>query len=211
MNFSTYVCNQLASRLALDGFKRGGRLIYKITNELCFCFHIQIPSDLVHVHFFILPLYMPSERIHFTYGNRLCYAIPSSPKLYKSASEEQIAIWCDETYEILTQTVLPFFDKIDSPKKLSRFLRRPWFLPHKFFPVTKAQVNILKLYTYAYRRKQIFAFFANLRYQLSASFSNLRTDEEIPFHNGKFSAPAMSEEDFKANVLKVKHGKDAKS
>lgn len=207
MNFSTHVCKQLALHLSSDGFERNGRLFYRIKNDLCFCIHIQMPSDLVHVHFFVMPLYIPSEHIYFTYGRRLCYAVPTSPKLYKSASDEEIEIWCNETYQILSKEVLPFFHEIDSPKKLSRFLNRPRIIPHKFFFCENIHIRILKLYTYAYRHKQIAAFFALLRYEISASFSSVRMELKIPIVNGKFSAPAIPQEEFKLKVLKVKRSR----
>ena len=162
-----------------------------------------MPSGVVHVHFFIMPLYMPTECIYFTYGQRLCYAIPSSPQLYKTASEEEVATWSNDTYQILKKTVLPFFDKIDSPKKLSRFLSRPRIVPHKFIFCERLHIRILKMYTYAYRRKQIAAFFS----LLGCQFTSSRVEYEIPFKDGKFCAPAMSEECFESDVLKKRRKK----
>jgi len=205
MSFSTIVSKKLWEYLSNDGYSRSGRIIYKIKNDLCFCILIEMPTGIVDVEFFILPLYIPTEYIYLSYGNRLGYAERSAPTLRKTASEEEISAWSSETYQCLKTCILPFFDKIDSPKKLARFVGRPRIIPHKYMSCSRAHRNYLALCTNAYLGRQISSFLSLIRYGLAVLCDPI--EEEIPFKKGRFCAPAIPEEEFKNSVLKVKNKK----
>lgn len=60
----------ISSALADACYRRKNNMFYRISNGIAFCIRIEHPG-LYYVNYFIIPLYLPQERISFTYGNRM--------------------------------------------------------------------------------------------------------------------------------------------
>ena len=52
-------------------FKRKRKYFYKILENLVFCVEFEKPGELIYVHYYVVPLYIPHECRSFTYGNRV--------------------------------------------------------------------------------------------------------------------------------------------
>ena len=94
------------------GYKRKGKLFYKIEHSMAFCIEFEIPSQLLYVAFYVLPLYIPHENRNLTYGIRQQF---NGVKIRRNAQGKQIAddvCWHEEFLDYADTYIFPWFDRI---------------------------------------------------------------------------------------------------
>ena len=150
-NFTKELVNRIAPFMRTNGFSRKGRHFCKITNDLALCFSIEMPSALVYVEAYIVPLYIPCEHRYFTYGNRMNQIDSIKlPVLSKSADADSIENWCQLFCDSVSSNMLPFFQKVDSPHKLLDYMNSSHFSSTSYIFCPIAEICRLKMFTYFY-------------------------------------------------------------
>ena len=134
-----------------NGFCRTETTFYRISNNIVYCIGFDIPSELLYVTAYIMPLYMPSEYRYYTYGNRL-NAIQSIqlPILNKNDNEATIDTWCHTLCESIESQVLPFFAEVDTPNKLMQYVNSHACVSTEPLACHNVYICRLKMYTYLY-------------------------------------------------------------
>ena len=144
-----FCTKQLTAKLVPEmlrrGYQRKDRCFYQIKNDLAFCVEVDFPG-LAYATYYVLPLYMPMEVRHYTYGNRLS----GLPALTRDASEQEVDGWCEALLDRLERTVFPFFDRVASPEKLARFASGRWRATSKHLFCPDEKLQRLLLFTYLY-------------------------------------------------------------
>ena len=130
------------------GFTRKGNLYYKIKDLLVFCIVFEPVNGTLYCNYCMTPLYMPSEDLYLTYGNRVeTFTRYRLPPLDMSQSDETCAAWVRSLTDLLDRRILPFFARIDTPEHLARFLKRGYRWVKRYFCCTKEQYCYLRAYT----------------------------------------------------------------
>ena len=159
------------------GYKKWGTTkFYKIENDIAYCFLFEIPSVIVYPTYFILPLYIPTEYIHLSYGCRLeshpCFCVPSynilvedndflmKVKELKNTLPGNISLaeprkmdfdkWKKQVQQCLTEDIFPFYESINSPEKLLHFMDQHPFEAREYFACRTLFRLELKAYTSFY-------------------------------------------------------------
>lgn len=151
MSFTREIIKKTSSYLCAKGFSCSGRHFYKIANDLAFCVSIEMPSGLVYVTAYVVPLYVPCSYRYYTYGNRLNYiADIQLPILSKTDDLSKIDQWCNLLCQNLDQKIVPFFTQIDSPCKLLNYLDKSQNSSTSYIFCPIADIWRLKMFTYFY-------------------------------------------------------------
>lgn len=109
------------------GFRKHGSCYYKIENDIAFCFTPEFVSY-VRVWCYILPLYMPTEFRHLTYGQIIESVHRDLNNLictYSEIKEEEAEAWLDKMAPVIENEVLPFFKSVSSPELLLQYCSSP--------------------------------------------------------------------------------------
>ena len=116
-SLSPYMCEQ--------GFSRHGTFFDRIQHNMAFCIEIEATPSAIHMNYYVMPLYLPCENRYVTYGNRTdCLkSNPAHKPLSRDANTDEIARWCAEGVFLLREVILPFFNSIDTPRKLREFVK----------------------------------------------------------------------------------------
>ena len=129
-------------------FKRKRKYFYKILENLVFCVEFEKPGELIYVHYYVVPLYIPHECRSFTYGNRVI--VNSNHIVFKPTREvdDGDIIECISRIQgYIQMTVLPLFDAVSTPRKLVDAVTNN--VDNMFF-CTDIDVLRLQLFTYAF-------------------------------------------------------------
>ena len=133
------------------GFRRKGNTFSYIKNNISYRIGFEMPTGLIYVTAYIVPLYIPCECNYLSYGNRLSNLTKFEfPILLKDASSEQIEAWCQLLSNMLDTYILPFFEEIGSPAKLAEYLRHTPHPQKEYLHCPQHQIEQLIVYTYLY-------------------------------------------------------------
>ncbi len=141
------------------GYKKKGNTFFKIENDIAFCILFQRPTSFVYVHYYILPLYIPTDYHYLTYGDRLeshsVYPVPSYDiseedndslsimrrikdslpgVMWNEPKKMDFTEWMEQVQKCLAEDIFPFFESVNSPEKLLRFLREDVREKQKYMP-----------------------------------------------------------------------------
>lgn len=109
------------------GFRKHGSCYYKIENDIAFCFTPEFVSY-VRAWCYILPLYMPTEFRHLTYGENIEHVhreLQNAIPTYGEIAVEEAEAWLEKMASVIENEVLPFFESISSPEQLLRYCSTP--------------------------------------------------------------------------------------
>lgn len=120
------------------GFLLRNRCFYCIEDDLAYCVEFEMPSHLVYVNCYIIPLYVPTEFRYYTYGIRL-----------KEVLVESYEQQCMQLKATLETSIFPVFVKIKSPHNLLKLIDRGLF---KGGRIPKVDVYRLRLFTAFYEK-----------------------------------------------------------
>lgn len=123
-HFTHELARRIGPYMKSRGFKRKGGRFYYVQNDIAFCIHLEMPTDLVYVPAYILPLYMPCDYIRLSYGDRIGdLPVVSLPLLKKTDPVDQIEAWCDQLCSSIENTILPIYRSIEKPEQLVQFVK----------------------------------------------------------------------------------------
>jgi len=145
------ITNQIRPCMKKQGYTFSKNCFYKIHNDIAYCLAFDMPSGLVYATFFVMPLYIPAKNRYYTYGNRVSSLRRSKLlPLSKNASDHELEEWCEHLCNDLGKIVFPFFQEIDSPRKLLNVIEKKKHVVGRFFLCTPVQVSRLQLFSYLY-------------------------------------------------------------
>ena len=142
---------KLKQTLSPMGFRNAGNCYYYIKNDIAFCLSFDQPSGILYCTVHIIPLYIPCERRHYTYGNRLnSFSNSSVGVLMKSAPDKEVDTWFENLLYTLRESIFPFFQSISSPLQLLHFVNSDPAVVNQFFHSPPDQLDRLRVFTYLY-------------------------------------------------------------
>ena len=121
-------------------FTQQRNIFYRISDDIAYCISIEAPG-LLYVHYFIVPLYLPNERIHLSFGNRL---------KNNSSSSQGSQFWIESVLEEIEARVFPFFERSSTKDHLLLFLQESDAEIVKHFFSPPPYRHLLKAYTALY-------------------------------------------------------------
>jgi len=92
-----------------NGFKLTKKCFFRIENDLAYCVELEMPSNLIYIYCYFVPLYVPAEYRYYTYGMRLKDVLSTL-----NIGVANIEQWCNELKEHLKRFVFPTFERIKS-------------------------------------------------------------------------------------------------
>lgn len=131
------IMDVVASILADSCFQRKGKLFYKVADRVAFCIAIEHPG-LYYVRHFVIPLYLPQERINYTYGKRLNTWWDGKKDGENFLTQVSIGIKKD---------ILPFFNRIGGIKQLFSFVQQDYKYVSSYFSCPEYRISLLVAYT----------------------------------------------------------------
>ena len=133
------------------GFCRKSLCFYKFSNEIAFCVELQCPSELIYVHCYIMPLYIPSPCRYFSYGNRLNEIVGKEVEVLSVQSTiNEITVWTTKLCYSLQRNIFPFFDRVNTPEKLAEYALSSECSKESYLFCPDLQLYQLAYYTYSY-------------------------------------------------------------
>ncbi len=151
MNLFQQVNKKISPYMKSRGFFLSGRTYYFIAHDIAHCIAFDMPSGLMYVTVYVMPLYIPCECRYYTYGNRLSdVSNIKLPILSKGDEETKIDEWCDIFCQHIEERVMPYFREVGSPSKLIEYADRYSYSPNEYFACHEMHILRLKMFTYLY-------------------------------------------------------------
>ena len=133
------------------GYTLSKNCFYKIHNDIAYCLAFDTPGELVYATFFVMPLYIPCQNRYYTYGNRVNSLRRSKMlPLTKSASDDEVNVWCMLLLHYLKKYIFPFFKKIDTPEKLVDVIEKRKYISGPYIACPLVELWRLLLFSYLY-------------------------------------------------------------
>lgn len=149
MNLAPLIYKRFTPFFREHGFTKKGSTYYKIDNDMAFCITFEFPSySRAWCH--IIPLYMPTEFIHLSYGNiinNFYRDVRDTLSKYDNVSDSQIDMWAENMITIFESDVFLFFDSISTPQKILEYCEAPVHMRNKYLPYTVG-TDMLRLQAY---------------------------------------------------------------
>lgn len=124
--FQQEVKKRIGPYMKAKGFRLRGRRYYYIKNDIAYCISFEQPTGWMYTWAHVNPLYVPHDFIFLSYGNRLNnMADIRLPTLGKGLDSTEIDDWCELFIRSMDEHILPFFQQIDTPKKLIAYIDTP--------------------------------------------------------------------------------------
>lgn len=151
MNLFQVISKKISPFLQSKGFCQSKRTFYYVKSDIAYCIGFEAPNSLMYVTAYVMPLYIPCETRYLTYGNRLnSIDSVSLPLLHKEDGPLMTDEWCDLLCQCIDRTIIPFFDRIDTPVKLVEYLSLSFCSTRWFFACPEVFIERLKMFTYLY-------------------------------------------------------------
>lgn len=151
MTTTQQVKKMVAPYFRSRGFSQKGSSFYRTKDNISCRISFEMPTGLIYVTAYIIPLYIPCDNVYLTYGRRLNNDLRIClPLLEKGATHNEIELWCHSLCNALETYVLPEFDSIDSPAKLANRLRKASRLWLPGLCGTTPSREQLRAYTFLY-------------------------------------------------------------
>ena len=148
------------------GFSLSGRNYHYFANHIAFCIAFDMPSGLVYVTAYIMPLYIPCECRCYTYGNRLnAIGDIKLPLLNKDSDEATIDKWCKLLCCKIDQYIIPFFKEIETTDKLLKFSDNFHYSADSYIACNELDILRLRMFTFLYVGDYVNIAYVNTRYR----------------------------------------------
>ena len=148
MKLKREVAKRLTPYMKAKGFMLSKGDYYYIANDVAYCISLDTPSGIIYVTAYIIPLYVPCEGRYYTYGKRV--QDYSLPQLSKDSSTAEIDKWCLALCQYFEDYVFPFFERINSPDRIAKYVEKSRFTGIYEFSCPPIHLERLKLFTYLY-------------------------------------------------------------
>lgn len=150
--FQQEVKKRIGPFMKSRGFRLRCRTYYYIKNDIAYCISFEQPTGWMYTWVHVNPLYIPHEFIFLSYGNRLNdMADVKLPTLGKGSDPTEIDDWCELFFRSIDDHILPFFQQIDTPKKLLAYVENPERNKRGgMIRCTPLDIEELRMHTYLY-------------------------------------------------------------
>lgn len=130
-----------------NGFSIHQNCFYRINNDLAYCVEFEKPTGLIYVHYYIIPLYVPTEYRYYTYGvqQKDYLAITN---INKSVFEA----WTNQLKQRLERSIFPVFQKMQTPNNFVKVVNRGLF--SDFWRIPEIDIYRLRLFTAFYMKEK---------------------------------------------------------
>lgn len=184
MVISREVHKRIAPFMKSRGFSNSGQnRYYYVANDLAFCIAFEMPSGLMYVTAYVMPLYIPCEFRYLTYGNRLNHIRDIKlPLLDKDSGEEAIDAWCKLFCCSMDQKIIPFFQTIDTADKLLQFSEKAHFPPDSYIACNMLDILRLRMFTFLFVGDSVNSALVLTRYQEALDSVSHLSDKVIQMH-----------------------------
>lgn len=149
MNDTRDVGNRLAPFFRAHGFKRKNNKFFKIENNIALCTALERPGGLYSLCY-ILPLYIPTEIPHISYGGRLqrFKPFPVCNFSFYFDDPSKAEVFVEQTMECCEKYFFPLYESISTPEGLIDFLNKGFSYARMYFDnLTLIFYYELKIYT----------------------------------------------------------------
>ena len=152
MTLTQKVVKQITPFMKTKGFLRKGNMFFYFANDIAFCIGFEMPSGLVYVTAYIMPLYIPSECINYAYSTRLNDTLWSPLSLLNkmNCNEDILKQWCADFYKCMDAYVLPLYKQMQNPKRMLPAVQRGLLFTPVQLCMTPLDCARLKMYTHLY-------------------------------------------------------------
>lgn len=149
MNDTRDVGNRLAPFFRAHGFKRKNNKFFKIENNIALCTALERPGGLYSLCY-ILPLYIPTDVHHISFGGRLQrfkpFPVCNFDFYWNEPSKAELFI--EQTMECCEKYFFPLYESISTPEGLIDFLNKGFSYARMYFDnLTLIFYYELKIYT----------------------------------------------------------------
>ena len=145
MNFTYKLASRISKFMKSKGFTRRGKLYYRIQDNIAYCICFESPSGKAYTWFFVMPLFIPSEYVYLSYGNRL-ENLCRFPSISKDSADEELELWVHYLMHVLEEKVFPYFERIGSASSLLEYIQQEYLYICEY--VCTSPCNRGKLETY---------------------------------------------------------------
>lgn len=153
MNLCREATKRLKPYMRTKGFSLSGRTFYYIQNDIAFCIGFENPTGTLYAWQYIMPLYIPSEYLYLSYGDRIHRF--GLPFLTHDDAPEMIDRWYAQLCQLLEETIFPYFEQINSQQKLLQFIAPEKADDYRVFLFCpELHMEKLRMYTYAYLQNE---------------------------------------------------------
>ena len=175
MNLCQEVTKRMKPYMRTKGFSLSGRTFYCIQNDIAFCIGFENPTGTLYVWQYIMPLYIPSEYLYLSYGDRMHRF--DLPFLTRDDTPEMIDQWCAQLCQLLEETIFPYFEQIDSQQKLLQFIAPEKADEYRIFLFCpEIWMEKLRMYTYAYLQNEHEYAEARIRFEQQIQNAHFLTE-----------------------------------
>ncbi|MGN1157134.1 MAG: hypothetical protein ACI4TK_13230 [Agathobacter sp.] len=151
MNLFREIRRRINPFMKSRGFSISGRNYYYFANNIAFCIAFDMPTGLMYVTSYIMPLYIPFECRYYTYGNRLnAIGDIKLPLLHKDSDEATIDEWCKFLCCKIDQYIIPFFREIETTDKLLKFSDNYHYSADSYVACNDLDILHLRMFTFLY-------------------------------------------------------------
>lgn len=135
-------------------YTRKGDMFYCIKNEFACCVMFQSSGDMLYCNYFVFPLFIDSDTLHLSYGNRLeNFTYNQINPLLMTQGEDSCVGWVQAVTRCLEQYILPFFDSVSSLESMASFLEKDDEFVKRYFFCPPDMYYKLKAYIYLVLKK----------------------------------------------------------
>ena len=114
MSFLQDVMRRISPALKQRGFTKNSRIFRIIKNDVAYCVGFDAPSGI---------LYIPSDTVNYTYGNRMdVIQNIELPILTKDSDSKSFDQWFSAFVRSIDEIVMPFFEGVHTPQLLVRYI-----------------------------------------------------------------------------------------
>lgn len=180
MTLMERIHKQLGPYMKEKGFLRKGRYYYQIIGDIAYCIGFDNSPGSVYAYFFVMPLFIRSDFIYITYGERLNVLFRDRmPALDKTSGDGEISAWAETVTALLDDYVFPFFRQMDSPERLLSLLARDRNRRNAYIFCPLLDAIRLKMYTLLYLHRKAEARAAIEEYRAELGRVTYLTDRMI--------------------------------
>ena len=190
-----------------NGFSLRNRCFFHIENNLAYCVELEMPSGLIYVNCYIIPLYIPTEFRYYTYGIRLRDVLSIS-----NIGTAEINRWCNQLKVDLQRSVFPVFEKAKTPHSFVNLVNKGLFKDNCH--ISKVDIYRLRVFTASYYNDAISVSQLCEEYEKILSVTTYLTDgakkklvKEIQELRDNLSGSPQENEAYTMGIIKkVKQG-----
>lgn len=148
MKMKQEILKRMTPYMKQKGFALSKSSYVRISNDVAQCIDFSVPTGIMYVTAYIIPLYVPCEGRYYTYGSRV--QIPSLLTLTRDSDAVVIDKICDDLRQHFDRQIFPFFERVNSPEMIAQYIDQSCSTGISEFSCPPVCLERLKVFTYLY-------------------------------------------------------------